>query len=89
MSTFSPVNLAAPQYRANPPQFPSTVAGEQSRRASLPCSCPLFRHSLADPEQRIANLQRQLGECKAERDEALADRAAITEVLQAINGTPG
>jgi hypothetical protein len=58
---------------------------------------------LADPEQFIADLQRQLAECKAERDkaqrdlnetkterdEALAERAAIAEILQIVNGSPG
>jgi tRNA-binding protein len=60
-------------------------------------------NALADPERVIANLQRQLAECKAERDkaqralnetkterdEALAERAAIAEVLQVINSSPG
>src|SRR6201984_3383630 len=45
--------------------------------------------TLADSEQRTADLQRQLAECRAERDEALQRETATTEVLQVINSSPG
>ena len=46
-------------------------------------------NALADPEQLIADLQRQLAESKAERDEALQRETATAEVLQVINSSPG
>ncbi|MBV8089264.1 MAG: GAF domain-containing protein [Alphaproteobacteria bacterium] len=45
--------------------------------------------TLADCEQLVAHLQRQLAECRAERDEALQRETATTEVLQVINSSPG
>jgi adenylate cyclase len=46
-------------------------------------------NTLSDPKQLIADLQRQLSECKAERDEALQRETATAEVLQVINSSPG
>ena len=45
--------------------------------------------SLADLQQTIVDLQRQLAERAAERDEALAREAATAKVLQVINSSPG
>jgi class 3 adenylate cyclase len=42
-----------------------------------------------DPQQLIAELQRQLAESNAERNEAQAQKAAIAEILGAINSSGG
>jgi hypothetical protein len=45
-------------------------------------------NTLADPERLITDLQRQLSDCKAERDEALEREKASAEVLQLISRSP-
>src|SRR6266571_5201734 len=45
--------------------------------------------AVADLQRANAELQRQLNQRTAERDEAIAQQTATTEVLQVINSSPG
>ena len=50
---------------------------------------PTSDSALADSQQIIADLRRELAECRADRDEALEQQTATAEVLQVINASPG
>ena len=50
---------------------------------------PAPESTLDDPQQVIADLRRELAQCRAERDEALAQQTATAEVLGVINSSPG
>src|SRR6516162_3268660 len=58
----------------------------RSRRGAQMSATP--DNTLANPDQRIADLERQLAASNAERDKAQAREAALAEVLQVINSSP-
>src|SRR5246127_1613200 len=59
----------------------------RSRRGPQMIATP--ESTLTNTRELIADLQRRLAECKAERDEALQRETATAEVLQVINSSPG
>src|ERR1700694_4653009 len=50
---------------------------------------PLPQDVVADLRRRVAELEQRLQSGLAERDEAIAQQAATSEVLQGINASPG
>ena len=47
------------------------------------------KSTFSDPQQIIADLRCELAECRADRDNTLAQQIATGEVLQVINLSPG
>src|SRR6516162_4309894 len=68
---------------------PSAGAGEGTRNPHRGGGPKATTRDPADPAQLIADLQGQLAECRAERDAGLAREAALAEVLQTTNSSPG
>ena len=49
---------------------------------------PMPKSTFTDPQQIIADLRRELAECRADRDDTLAQQIATGRVLQVINLSP-
>jgi len=64
------------------------MIGPESWSQRGPQMSPMPDSTLADPERLIADLQRQLAECRASATRHSPSRPATAEVLQVINGSP-
>src|SRR5262249_58296743 len=56
----------------------------EARSPRGPQMSPIPDSTLPDSEELVADLQRQLAECRAERDEALEYQTATSDVLKVI-----
>lgn len=55
----------------------------------MPTNSRTLDDEALDSSQLITDLQREIAECRAERDQAIARQVASNQVLQTINASPG
>src|SRR6516165_11885752 len=87
-SSLSPTSADRPDRQPVAARVDHGMIGPDGRSRRGPQMSATPDSTLANPEQRIADLERQLAERKAERDAALQRETATAEVLQVINSSP-